>query len=80
MGFNGRKLIPRPASLIEACMYRFYFVQDKVVSIKIVGKFRYNCGMLKLNFQSKMLKLGKLLWEMAQIIAETVPMQFKSLY
>ena len=32
------------------------FVQDEVISIQIVGEFRYNCGMLYLNFYPKMLK------------------------
>ena len=43
-----------PALLKHVCTNNF--VQDAAISIKIVGKFRYNCGILELNFQSKMLK------------------------
>ena len=55
-----------PALLKHVCTDNF--VQNEAISIKIVGKTRYNFGMLSLNFQSKILKTKEVIGRNGSII------------
>ena len=75
---EGTWYLSLPALLKHVCTDNF--VQDEAISIKIIGKFRYNCGMLNWIFSQKCWKLKELLEEMTQIIAAIVKNEVQSIF